>query len=541
MSAGLCGRCNELQRVPTDQERGVIMAMPFCEGCSIVTAYMSGNICSFCKRLDAAAGVPSATGDNRRAPLANIANTHPAPNDAETRSLMLQRIQTRATKDLVKNPAVAVPGTRSIYVHAVAMVPSPDGAKQLGVAAQQYIETTSFSSVVQGLADCWNVRWSRRCSEVLTPEYLMLNFHKGISFQRDSELGTLGEFYDIHSRLPQTLRAKSFALPSNMKLPGLYLYLEAYILISEFKEKTGVKVPDFVLSTKDLKKRKKELEDEDSNAPKRVRTEIALRTSLPPLTSSFRPSVFEEVQVAFAKIAVDSDGKVTIALPDINEVQEFETVAISKDLHAQGEAQYVYKGLYKGQLYAFKRFKRLVQLGWFYAQFERRAKEVNVQIESLRVTECLLAFEITPQKTDASVASGYKDIDIVIADVPMTWLMEPFRPGASNKWSGTNQHPSHPDSAVGSTANAFAHFVYATSFGTIAVADIQTSRARIGDTAADVMFDLTTHTTEGKSGVGDHGSSATTFRKEQQCVPRCNKLNLGDLVNPNGEDSEPED
>jgi hypothetical protein len=89
------------------------------------------------------------------------------------------------------------------------------------------------------------------------------------------------------------------------------------------------------------------------------------------------------------------------------------------------------------------------------------------------VTECLLASELTPQKVDLNVASGYKDVDINIADVPMTWLMEPFRPGPSQKWSGTNQHPSHPKSAVGSTANAFAHFVYATSFGTIAVTDIQ--------------------------------------------------------------------
>jgi hypothetical protein len=36
-------------------------------------------------------------------------------------------------------------------------------------------------------------------------------------------------------------------------------------------------------------------------------------------------------------------------------------------------------------------------------------------------------------------------------------------------------HPSHPKSAVGSTANVFAHFVYATSFGTIAIADIQST------------------------------------------------------------------
>ncbi|KAJ7759979.1 kinase-like domain-containing protein, partial [Mycena metata] len=208
-------------------------------------------------------------------------------------------------------------------------------------------------------------------------------------------------------------------------------------------------------------------------------------------------------------------------------------------------------------LYAFKRFKdvglgkdtvsvdqnraelileaqRLVQLGWFYSEFERRARSGNVQIETLRVTEYLLAFELTPREKDPSVASGYKDVDIDIVDVPMTWLMEPFRPRESVKWSGTNQHPSHANSAVGSTVNAFAHFVYATSFGMIGVADIQTSHARVGDTGANVMFDLTTHTTDGNSGVGDHGPDGLkTFREEHQCVLRCNKLNLGDLVDPN--------
>ncbi|KAJ7360770.1 hypothetical protein DFH08DRAFT_951423 [Mycena albidolilacea] len=217
------------------------------------------------------------------------------------------------------------------------------------------------------------------------------------------------------------------------------------------------------------------------------------------------PSIFEEVQVLFAQIAIDSEGKVMIMLPNINNKgQKTETLSISKDLHVQGDSQYVY-GLFKGQLYAFKHFKdvpRLVPLGWFYAEFEQRAKSGNIQIEVLRVTECLLIFELTPQKVDPSVMLGYQDVDINIADVPMTWLMELFCPRPSQKWSRINQHPSHPKSSVGSTANAFTHFVYTTSFGTIAVANIQTLCAHIGNTAADVMFDLTTHTTEGTAELG---------------------------------------
>ncbi|KAJ7813203.1 hypothetical protein B0H14DRAFT_2605199 [Mycena olivaceomarginata] len=141
-----------------------------------------------------------------------------------------------------------------------------EGAKQRGVAAQQFIKTTLFSmsrifrwaesagnsselGVIEELADCWNVRLeSAQLHRAPHTGAFVLNFHKGIPVQRDSGIGTLGEFYD------------SFALPSKMKLAGLYLYLEALILIPEFEETTGCKVPDFILSTKDKNKRTKELE-----------------------------------------------------------------------------------------------------------------------------------------------------------------------------------------------------------------------------------------------------------------------------------------
>jgi hypothetical protein len=67
----------------------------------------------------------------------------------------------------------------------------------------------------------------------LYSEHLLLNFHKGYLIQPDSMLGTLGAFYDIHNKLANVMRDKCFALPSNMKLPGLYVYLEGYILISQ--------------------------------------------------------------------------------------------------------------------------------------------------------------------------------------------------------------------------------------------------------------------------------------------------------------------
>ncbi|KAJ7020712.1 hypothetical protein C8F04DRAFT_1196278 [Mycena alexandri] len=95
--------------------------------------------------------------------------------------------------------------------------------------------------------------------------------------------------------------------------------------------------------------------------------------------------------------------------------------------------------------------------------------------------------------------------------------------------------------AKGNTQIFWAQSIEPPICGTLKLPPVIQIRKIIGNTAADVMFDLTTHTTEGNSGVGDHGiSGLTTFREQHECVSRCNKLNLGDLVDPNAADSEAE-
>ncbi|KAJ7641567.1 hypothetical protein FB45DRAFT_1022309 [Roridomyces roridus] len=503
--------------------------MPCCQGCSAVIAFMIGTLCGLCQRKTAAPDnvrvptpqTPQIPVPENRPPLINIGNGNPT----ETQELMRARIQARAAKDMVNNTPSSVPGKRSIFFHMVPVAPNPEAVRVMGVASRHFDETESFQDCIDILTDRWSSEWGKRCSERLTKKHLVLHFLKGETFMPDSDIGTVAEFYDAHQRLPNSHRDKCFALPPKMKIPGLYIYLEALILVEEFERDNRCVVPYFIVKPKAQKSHggRAQFDNNDEEvmqSVKRPRTEIALRSSVPPLTSSFRPNIFQDIQVLFAKSAVDAKGQVTIGVPDMNAEQPTEPVSISTEILSQGESQYVYKGLYKGQLYAFKRFKnvgegknnvsltqnqdqvvleakRLLRLGWFNSSFEMCAQECNVAIEATRVTEVLIAFEMTPQDKDPSTACGYRDYDITLEDTPMVWLMEPFRPGNSEKWSGTNQHPSHTDSALGSTINAFAHFVYEASFGTIAVADIQTSRGRVGNKAFDILFDLTTHTTSG--------------------------------------------
>ncbi len=53
------------------------------------------------------------------------------------------------------------------------------------------------------------------------------------------------------------------------------------------------------------------------------------------------------------------------------------------------------------------------------------------------------------------------------------WLFERLRTRESQKWSGTNMHPSHNNNKLGNIMNAFAHFVYEASQNTVVLADIQ--------------------------------------------------------------------
>ncbi|KAJ7198176.1 hypothetical protein GGX14DRAFT_374497 [Mycena pura] len=55
----------------------------------------------------------------------------------------------------------------------------------------------------------------------------------------------------------------------------------------------------------------------------------------------------------------------------------------------------------------------------------------------------------------------------------MVWLMEPFRLGRPEKWSGTNEHPNHSQNKLGNVLNVFSHFIYDASYKSVVLADIQ--------------------------------------------------------------------
>ena len=126
----------------------------------------------------------------------------------------------------------------------------------------------------------------------------------------------------------------------------------------------------------------------------------------------------------------------------------------------------------------------------------------------ISVTWCQLALEVTKQVGAPSTASGYSLSEMESTECPMVWLIEPFRLGRAEKWSGTNQHPNHSQNKLGNILNSFAHFVYNASYKSMASKftvfqcssrseEIQATKARVRNTVSQVLFDFTTHTSSG--------------------------------------------
>ncbi|KAJ7779278.1 kinase-like domain-containing protein, partial [Mycena olivaceomarginata] len=95
-------------------------------------------------------------------------------------------------------------------------------------------------------------------------------------------------------------------------------------------------------------------------------------------------------------------------------------------------------------------------------------------------------------------------------------------------WSGTNEYPPWHQNKLGSTLNAFVHYVYLFSQESTVLADLQTATAvNENGQGIEVLFDMMTHTINRSSGVGDHEKTGIkTFLEKHECVNRCTHLRL---------------
>ncbi|KAJ7686042.1 kinase-like domain-containing protein, partial [Mycena olivaceomarginata] len=160
---------------------------------------------------------------------------------------------------------------------------------------------------------------------------------------------------------------------------------------------------------------------------------------------------------------------------------------------------------------------RLSRTSYFLKKFIEEAKRKCVDIEQTS--------EVSMEQYEAACEAqddSNHDPGIVI------WLLEPRRSSRVKHWSGTNEYPPWHQNKLGSTFNAFAHYMYLFSQESTVLADLKLKvSVNENGQGIEVLFDMMTHTINRSSGVGDHGKTGIkTFLEKHECVNRCAHLRL---------------
>jgi hypothetical protein len=110
---------------------------------------------------------------------------------------------------------------------------------------------------------------------------------------------------------------------------------------------------------------------------------------------------------------------------------------------------------------------------------------LTAQHTEISVTDFKLGIEVVENGSAPSPASGISfeeyqaacevQDDSVFDPGVIIWLFEPRRSSKVAHWSGTNEYPAWHQNKIGSTLNAFAHYVYLFSQESTVLADLQSN------------------------------------------------------------------
>ncbi|KAJ7892497.1 hypothetical protein B0H14DRAFT_3126074 [Mycena olivaceomarginata] len=326
-------------------------------------------------------------------------------------------------------------------------------------------------------------------------EHIPLRLLGNVACQPNTDLGTLGQFFDAHDRIRGNNTKKILQGPPTLRLPSPAVYLEGFISVKDFEDSTGVLAPYFVHTEKENRKRKSSQSSRpmtpDLGSLKRSRTQISAPV---PLRSEFGDlPEFSKVPFLFASVSIATNGAVTIAWPNLDDEICAPSICLLQDAaFDQGKTKKVHKVIHDGLPWVAKRF---FNIGTGEGLVEIQDNYDQITKEGIKVTEFKLGVELIPNGSGPSIASEFS--------------MEQYE---AAQLDGSAQAATVVNENGG---------------------------------GVQVLFDIMTHTLNGLSGVGDHGKSGITgFLKKHECGNRCHNLRLScdgfDCDEPSHEASENE-
>ncbi|KAF7371475.1 Kinase-like protein [Mycena venus] len=426
---------------------------------------------------------------------------------------------------------------------------------------------TKMEDIIEEYLQVLNAVWEDGSPCSLRREDVDLRWHMNRNLIPGTMDGTVAQLFDIHHADPSADMFFRNVPEKWSHLRGERMCFELYIDVDQFEARELTSAPP---QARGKRERPEDLSEangkmgEFKRLPNAGYEHFHLETYLSTHRHTVDPSSrFEEVPNGRALQKPQNHGSPAAPKPLATEVslyiasvnvdigtgqvevswgtEDIREALLDNTPFAKGKTKKVYRLLLDGKPYVAKRFFelenefiRLHQGQWFLDQFYARADETETEVSNNFMFSRSLLVRETIEGTGPSPASGvsmqaFLDSMDRNPDTAIVWLLEPSRGSAIERWSGTLQHPNH-ENKPGQTIDAFMHFSYVYSRQTLVFADIQGSKGvSRGGNSGWILFDIMTHTSEGASGVGDHGQDGIqAILSDHICNRMCRTLNIGE-------------
>ncbi|KAJ7859091.1 hypothetical protein B0H14DRAFT_2577458 [Mycena olivaceomarginata] len=289
-------------------------------------------------------------------------------------------------------------------------MPTCPKRKELGLslaARQRELQSSLDKTSAFPLPYICSLSLHTHAPESLAPEHISLRLLGNVACQPNTDLGTLGQFFDAHDRIHGNNTNKILQGPPTLGLPSPAVYLEGFISVKDFEDSTGVLAPYFVHTEKENHKRKSSQSSRpmtpDLGSLKRSRTQISVPV---PLRSEFGglPG-FSKVPFLFASVSIATNSAVTIAWPNLHDEICAPSICLLQDTaFDQGKTKMVHKVIHDGLPWVAKRF---FNIGTGEGLVEIQDNYDQITKEGIKVTEFKLGVDLIPNGSGPSIASGF--------------------------------------------------------------------------------------------------------------------------------------
>ncbi|KAJ7912786.1 hypothetical protein B0H13DRAFT_1874497 [Mycena leptocephala] len=568
---GLCPKCQALDTAATQDHKDKIQSIPQCLECGALGQYIKNEKCTGCLRKEKAQVAEQNASQAKNTaivarPGAWAARMQPPPNGGQTSSSSSQTIIKRSPQ--VRYITICIEAFNLRTLKAVGW---------LGSNSRAFPDYTMFGDAIMELIQAYNASFDTRSqvSLVRPSRDVIIRWHGNLGFHRNSDCGTIGEFYNIHLQLHNSetfLRMPTKFKAATQPAVALALFVDPV----KFKENHQMEPPTLDDKAPKAKQTKRRISDSyDEPDPKR-------HAPSRPLTSSYQP-------MSKVVAAAPPSCSVTLVLTGLKHVDGTQifpwdgankiTVHLYNDPMTVGKDKAVYKMEFDGVTYVAKRWRNAPtnaqEFGDCDRNFRRNLRLLHLVSVALQrfydlaethdfEDEIHNLFEVQPtfiaaedvSKAQPSVASGVSAVTLAeaLAEVQneseanfpprILWLIQRCNGKTQDRWNLIR--PQNGPNKIDATLHAFTHFFWENyaNKGAEVLSHYQTAPGKMANGQyGKLIFDALEQndpTFDPQRYADDGAEAAQTAKALHQCNLVCGYFGLKSTVEGDGEQSDVE-